>query len=83
MKDISSSLIIDEAIKKLESIKNGQSDRFIVDELHSVRAYCDLLLKTYEKQTKTPQTSPKQIFTTEKKVGKMLEDDDDYSIFDF
>lgn len=82
MKEISSSHIIDQAIKKLESIKNGQSDRSIIEELYAVRAYCDLLLTTFEKEEKRPITSPTQIIE-KKQASKLLEDEDDYSIFDF
>lgn len=83
MKDISSSLIIDEAINKLKNMKNGQTDCAIVEELYAVRAYCDLLIKTYEKDTKPKQKNPKQVITQQTNVSKSLEDDDYDSIFDF
>lgn len=78
MKDISSSLIIDEAINKLKNMKNGQSDRSIVEHLYAIRAYCDLLIKIYEGDMEPTQKRPKQV------VEKHESPRDDYdSIFDF
>lgn len=82
MKEISTSLIIDEAIHKLHHAKSGKSARMIVKQLYAVRAYCDLLIKTYERDTK-PQAQPSKPNVTKQTLVSNLLDDDDDSIFDF
>lgn len=78
MKNIKSSFVIDEMIEKLTEIKSAQSERFVVEQLHTVRAYCDLLIKTYAEKVE-PISKP----TPKKSVAEMLEDEKLDSIFDF
>lgn len=86
MKNINSAFIVDEMIEKLTEIKASQSERFIVEQLRVIRAYCDLLIKSYELHANHAEPAKKQApapATQQKTVTDMLEDEKLDSIFDF
>ena len=60
MKNINSAFIVDEMIEKLTEIKASQSERFIVEQLRVIRAYCDLLIKSYELHANHAEPAKKQ-----------------------
>ncbi len=81
MKDISTEQVIDEAIKRLQKIKRGQS-RSVIEELYAVRAYCDLLLAAHHPEKREAQNPPQQVISTPQTV-QIKDDDDEHSIFEF
>ncbi len=83
MKNINSTFIVDEMIEKLTEIKKSQSEQFVVEQLRVIRAYCDLLIKSYELRANRAESLRKQAPTPQKTVTDMLEDEELDSIFDF
>lgn len=84
VKNITSTFIIDEMIEKLTKLKANQSDRFVVEQLHVIRAYCDLLLKSYEKHAEEAEPVKKPASTPPKSTVPGMPDDEKLdSIFDF
>lgn len=81
MKNISSSLIIDEAIDKLKKIKSGPAHHSNIEDLYAVRAYCELLIKTYENKQQQLQETTGQPMVKQKLVSQSFDESD--SIFDF
>lgn len=84
MKNITATFIINEMIEKLTKLKAEQPDRFVVEQLQAIRAYCDLLLKSYEKYANHAEPVQKSMPAPQKQtVTDRMEDDELDSIFDF
>mgnify|MGYP001209097200 CR=1 FL=1 len=86
MKNINSTFIVDEMIEKLTEIKKSQSEQFVVEQLRVIRAYCDLLIKSYELHSNHVESVQKHAptpATPQKTVTDMLENEELDSIFDF
>jgi hypothetical protein len=70
-------------IEKLTKLKTEQPDRFVVEQLHVIRAYCDLLLKSYEKRAEEADSVKTQAPVPKQTLTDMLDDEKLDSIFDF
>lgn len=81
MKNVDSAMIVDEMIDRLKQVKSGQSERFIVEQLYVVRAYCDLLIKTFEKNA--PLENREMTTTSNQSVSDVLDDEQLDTILDF
>lgn len=58
MKDISVVTVIDEAVQKLEKVKENRNDREqVMQDLYAVRAYCELLIRSMSNSTLMRTTS--------------------------
>ena len=90
MKDISASLMIDEAIQRLEDLKQERVDAdTAIESLYVVRAYCELLLKTFNDHSRVNRSSLQSLTTMtgqEKLQDRSPLDDDEAngpSLLDF
>lgn len=84
MKNISTTVIIDEAIRKLEGLKGGVPDELAVKELYAIRAYCDLLLRAAGEQSEKEHSLRKPQPSPEAPTHHVAGDDaNSGSIFDF
>ncbi|PWA08010.1 hypothetical protein DCC39_15710 [Pueribacillus theae] len=84
MKEISASIIIDEAVNKLEGLKHEIPNQLAVKELYTVRAYCDLLLKALGEHSEEGHSLKKKQSSPLPATQRVVSDDaSSGSIFDF
>lgn len=78
MKNMSVLFVINEAIHKLESVKIDQPHHLAINELSTVKSYCDLLIKFL-----TEEQSKEQVKESNHSPTNSFQQDQQHNLLDF